>query len=88
MKVHGFSPDALDSIILVQGEMIFTQSGAALRIAKELSGLWPLLYAFIVVPPFLRNVIYDLVSRNRYRLFGKREECMIPTPELRLRFIQ
>lgn len=77
----------LTTIILVQGNQLWTKSDAALRIAKKLSGAWPLLYAFIVVPRFLRNAVYDWIARNRYQWFGKKDECMIPTPELRQRFL-
>lgn len=84
---HHLDPSALYSIILVDGDSVVDRSTAALRIARELSGLWPLLYVFIVVPPFLRNWIYDWISRNRYRWFGKKDECMIPTPDLKARFV-
>lgn len=77
-----------DTIILAEGGKIYQKSTAALRIAKELSGMWPILYyACILVPPFLRNAVYSLVAANRYKWFGKREACMLPTPEQRARFI-
>ena len=78
--------DDLKSIILQQGNELKTKSTAVLTIAKDLSGLWPVLYVFIVVPKFLRDWIYDIVAKNRYRWFGKKDQCMIPTPELRSRF--
>jgi predicted DCC family thiol-disulfide oxidoreductase YuxK len=76
-----------DSILLVQGGRVFTRSGAVLRIARGLRFPWPLLYAFIVVPRPLRDWAYSVVARNRYRWFGKRDSCMMPTPELRSRFL-
>jgi predicted DCC family thiol-disulfide oxidoreductase YuxK len=54
---------------------------------KKMSGGWKLLYGFIVVPKFIRNAVYDWVARNRYKWYGKRNECMIPTPELKERFL-
>ena len=59
-----------DSIVLVRDGRVYTQSGAVLRIARELRGLWPLAYAFIIVPRPLRDWAYRLVARNRYRWFG------------------
>ena len=79
--------DRLDSIVLVEDGRVWTQSTAALRIARRLRFPWPATYAMIVVPPPLRDWIYNLVARNRYRWFGKRETCMVPTPALRARFL-
>jgi predicted DCC family thiol-disulfide oxidoreductase YuxK len=76
-----------DSIVLVEDGRIWTQSSAALRVARRLSFPWPLAYAFVLVPRALRDWVYQVVARNRYRWFGKREVCMVPTPALRARFI-
>lgn len=76
-----------DSFILVENGKVFEQSTAALRVAKKLGGLWPLLYGFIIVPPLIRNAVYRFIARNRYKWFGKRESCWIPTPALRSRFL-
>ena len=81
-------PEALQSIILRHNGKIMKKSTAALTIAKKLSGGWPLLYAFIIIPKFIRAFIYDLIAKNRYRMFGKKNECMIPTPELKHRFVE
>lgn len=78
----------LHSLILVRGNQIFERSDAALEIARQLSGGWPILYIFKILPRFLRDGIYNLIARNRYRLFGKKEECWIPTPELKERFLE
>lgn len=77
----------IDSVILVERGAAYTRSTAALRIAKKLGGAWSLAYAFIVVPRFIRDFAYDLFAKNRYRLFGKKDACGLPTPELRKRFI-
>jgi len=75
------------SFILLEKDTVYTKSSAALRVVKKLSGPWSVLYAFIIVPPFIRNTVYDLVARNRYKWFGKKEACWIPTPELKGLFI-
>lgn len=76
-----------DSIILVDGDSYYTKSSAALSIARHLSGGYPLLYAFIILPRFIRDPLYELIANNRYRWFGKKESCMIPTPELKAKFL-
>lgn len=88
MQREGFSTENLTSFILVENGKAYRRSTAALRVAKQLPGAWPLLYVFILVPPFIRNAVYDFIAANRYRWFGKQEACMVPTPELRSRFIQ
>jgi predicted DCC family thiol-disulfide oxidoreductase YuxK len=81
-------PDPLpDAIVLVDGSRAFTRSTAALRIARRLTFPWLLLYAFIFVPRVIRDAVYDLIAARRYRWFGKRDECMVPTPDLRARFL-
>ncbi len=77
----------VDSFILFHNGKYYIKSSAALHIAKLMGGLWPTLYAGIIIPRFLRDGIYEFVARNRYKWFGKRNECMIPTPELRARFL-
>lgn len=83
----GITPEYLDSILLVEDGQCYRESTAALRIARRLKGAWPLLYGFILVPRPLRDVVYRWIARNRYRWFGKRDTCRIPTPELRARFV-
>jgi predicted DCC family thiol-disulfide oxidoreductase YuxK len=83
----GLPIDQLNTIFLMKDEKLFKKSDAALEIARGLSGLWPVFYLFKIVPTFIRNGIYDLIAKNRYRWFGKQEACMIPTPELKARFI-
>jgi predicted DCC family thiol-disulfide oxidoreductase YuxK len=76
-----------NSVILINNGKVFDRSSAVLNIVKKLSGPLSLLYIFIIVPPFLRNFIYDRIAENRYKWYGKRNECMIPTPDLMSRFI-
>ena len=77
----------VDSIILIEDERAFTHSTAGLRVAKTLGGIWSLGYAFIIVPAFIRDWAYRVFARNRYRLFGRQDACMLPTPDVRERFL-
>ncbi len=77
----------LSSVVLIEGDRHFTKSSAVLRIAKELPGGFPLLHWLMAIPRPIRDAVYDLVARHRYRWFGKRERCMIPPPEERGRFL-
>ncbi|HKY64374.1 MAG TPA: DCC1-like thiol-disulfide oxidoreductase family protein [bacterium] len=76
-----------DSIVLLENEECFATSTAALRIARRLRFPWWLLYAGILIPRFLRDPIYSWIARNRYRWFGKKDSCTLPTPELKGRFL-
>lgn len=87
LKKHNLLDKNIDSIVLIENDKAYIKSTAALRIAKRLGSLYPLAYVFIIVPVFLRNLVYDFVARNRYKWFGKQESCWLPTPELRGRFL-
>ena len=84
---HNIDTTKTDSIILVENNKVYIKSTAALRIARRLKGGYPLLYGFIILPPFFRNWVYDWIAKNRYKWFGKKESCMIPTPELKSKFL-
>jgi predicted DCC family thiol-disulfide oxidoreductase YuxK len=77
----------LDSIVLIEKDRLFTRSAAALRIARRLRFPWPLVYVLIAVPRPVRDRVYDFAARRRYRWFGRRDTCWMPTPELRARFL-
>lgn len=83
---HNISVDD-DSFILIENSRAYTKSTAALRVARKLTGLWKLSYIFIIVPSFIRNLFYRFFARNRYKWFGKRETCMMPTPDIQKRFL-
>ncbi len=89
MIEHGIAvPDGdPTSIIVIEDGRAFDRSSAGLRIARRLSFPWWLAYGSIIVPAFIRNVVYDFIARNRYGWFGKTEFCMVPSPELRARFL-
>lgn len=84
---NGFDPDAQDSIILIEDGRVRYLSTAALMIARRLEGRWPLFYVLIYVPAPVRDLFYRLFARYRYTLFGERNQCMIPTPQIRDRFL-
>jgi predicted DCC family thiol-disulfide oxidoreductase YuxK len=87
LRECGVSSPLPDSMALIEHGIVYTRSAAALRIARRLRFPWRLSYAFILVPPALRDAIYDLIARHRYGWFGRRDACLVPTPELRSRFL-
>ena len=87
LKPFNINHHHLGSFVLLEDGKVYEKSTAALRVAKKLKGLWPLLYAFIVVPRFIRDAVYDFIARNRYKWFGKQESCWVPTPALKSKFL-
>ena len=84
----GVKPPLPDTIILIQDGAVYYRSDAPLRIARGLRFPWPLAYGLVVVPRFIRDRVYDVIAARRYRWFGRREACMVPTPELQRRFLE
>ena len=78
---------SLDSVILIEDGNAYTHSTGALRIARHLDGLWSWAYPLIIVPRPIRDFFYRLFARYRYRMFGRKDECAVPTPEIRERFL-
>jgi predicted DCC family thiol-disulfide oxidoreductase YuxK len=76
-----------DSIILLYNGKYTAKSTAALTILRLMGGGWQLAYAAIIIPAFIRNGIYGIIARNRHKWFGNQQECMVPTPELKKRFL-
>ncbi len=77
-----------DSIILIEpGIAYYTKSSAALKIGKCFGGAWKLLWVFEQLPVSIRDFVYDYIAKNRYKWFGQKNECMIPTPELKSKFL-
>ena len=83
----GLNQNDFDSVVLVDENKFYSKSTAALRIVKEFPSLWKALYVFIVIPVPIRNFFYDLIAKNRYRWFGKKDSCRMPSPELKNKFI-
>ena len=82
-------PDArsLDSVVLIKNNKIYKKSAAALEIVKDLNGFWPVLYIFKILPSFILDTFYNLIAKNRYKIFGRAEVCRIPTPQLKQKFL-
>jgi len=87
LKKHTLYNTPIDSFVLIESNNAYTRSTAALRICRHLDKFYPFLYFFIVIPPPIRNFIYNFIARNRYKWFGKRNECIIPTEELKSKFL-
>ena len=83
----GLDSTKLHSIIALEDGTVYERSDAALKIASHLAQPWPLFGAFRIFPRFFRDWVYDLIAKNRYAMFGKKETCMIPTPEMKARFV-
>jgi predicted DCC family thiol-disulfide oxidoreductase YuxK len=79
--------ESIDSIVLIEDGQAFVHSSAALRLMKGLGGIWSLAYVFAIIPQPIRDYFYKLFAKLRYRLFGKHETCMVPTPEIRAKFL-
>ncbi|WP_340198538.1 thiol-disulfide oxidoreductase DCC family protein [Ascidiimonas sp. W6] len=90
IEERNIDTEKIDSIILVDpGVAYYTRSTAALEIAKEFGGIWILLKPFeYILPEGVRDGIYKLIAKNRYKWFGKKESCMIPTPALKSKFLE
>lgn len=85
---HGLADQPVNYMVLIENGKYYTRSTAALRIAKRLKWPWPLCYGLIIIPSFIRNAVYGVIASNRYKWFGKSESCMLPTPDIRSRFLE
>ena len=83
----GINKNDFDSVVLLDENKFYSKSTAALMIVKEFPSLWKALFVFIIIPAPLRNFLYDLVAKNRYRWFGKKDSCRMPSPELKNKFL-
>ncbi len=86
-KKFNLDPNDLQSFILIYGDKFYRKTTAALRVAKGLGFPYNLAYVFIIIPPFIRNIAYNIIAKYRYKWFGKKESCRIPTPEERAKFL-
>ena len=84
---YDLSHPELSTFILIEKGKAYTKSTAALRVARKMDGLWPLLYIFILVPVPIRNWVYDYIAKKRYAWFGRKKECWIPEEPIKDRFI-
>ncbi len=87
-RQHGLDETALNSFILVENGHVWRESDAALRVCQHLPWPWHWLPVFLLIPRVLRDPVYRFIARNRYRWFGKSDTCMMPSPEMRGRFLE
>ena len=87
LAAHSLDNGKTDSFVLIAGGKAFTESTAALHVARRLGFPWNMLWAFMLVPPFIRNAVYRLIARNRYKWFGKKDQCMVPGEGMRNKFL-
>ena len=85
---HQLSNSRFDSFVYVKKEGIFLKSTAALNLMRDIGGVWTFFYAFIIIPRSIRDFVYDMVAKNRYRWFGKQPSCIIPSAEIKARFLE
>ena len=87
LREHHQPTEKFEAMILIENGMLFRKSSAALWVARRLSSPWAFLSIFLIVPPFLRDIVYDFIARRRYKWFGRQDVCMVPTPELKSLFL-
>ena len=97
LRPFNFPLDELNTIVLFENARpnvvsdgrgkIYLRSRAVLRIAKQLDGIWKIAVVLYIFPSFISDGVYNLVSKYRYKIFGKKDSCLIPTPELKSRFV-
>lgn len=88
LKEYELSTTELSSFVLIYNGKAYRKTTAALQIASILGGAWKMTGVFWILPPFARDWVYNIIAHNRYRWFGKKDSCMIPTPEIRSLFLQ
>lgn len=88
LEQYGVDPEELETFLLVRDGKAYTRSDGAIAVASKFRGLWRLLGLVRILPGPFRDRCYSLFARNRYRLFGRKESCMIPTPDVRARFLE
>lgn len=88
LKKFGLPTDDFHSFVYINGDKCFLRSSAGLHVLKELGGFWKLSYGFIIIPKVIRDFIYNIIAKTRYKIFGKRDNCMIPTADLKHRFLE
>ena len=87
MFVQGLDHQHPETLILIEKNKVFLRSTAALKIARNLKGIWPVFYVFMIIPKPIRDYVYNLVAKHRYSVFGQKKSCMIPEKEYENRFI-
>lgn len=88
LEKNKLSQTQFDTFILIEGDSYSIKSTAILKVFRQLRGLWPALYLFIIIPKVIRDPFYNLVAKNRSRIFGKKDSCMVPDKDISSRFIE
>jgi len=88
LEAYGVPVDDLETVVLLDGEGYHLRSNAVIRVAEHLGGVYALARGFRLVPRFVRDWLYDVVAEHRYRVFGRREQCMVPSPDVEERFLE
>jgi predicted DCC family thiol-disulfide oxidoreductase YuxK len=87
LRRFGIRSDSFHSMLVIHRDRCYERSDAALYIVRHLQRPWSWLYALKIIPRFIRNAVYNLIAQYRYKLFGRQDACMLPTPELKARFV-
>lgn len=87
LKKFGLPQEGFHSMIVIDHDKVYQQSDAVLEIVKHLKKPWSIFFAFKIIPSFIRNGVYQLIAKNRYKFFGRQDQCMIPSPEVKARFV-
>ncbi len=83
----GLNADSTDTVVYFSSDKVFVRSAAVLNLLKDLGGGWILFYSLVIIPSFIRDFFYNIIAKNRYRIFGRRETCMVPSKDIESRFI-
>lgn len=87
LKTFNLPTNDFDTFVLVEGKKYYIKSTAALKVLKKLGGVWSFLYILIIIPRPLRDIVYNLIAKNRYKWFGKKEQCILPAPDIKKKFL-
>ena len=87
LPLHGINEKEIASVVFIENGKLWQNSSAVLCICRHLSGAWKLFYALMIIPAPIRDFIYKMIAKNRYRWFGKRESCMVPDASIKDRFV-
>ncbi|WP_230499889.1 thiol-disulfide oxidoreductase DCC family protein [Sutcliffiella rhizosphaerae] len=87
LQKHGLSTESFDSFYYVHGDEMYSKSTAALKVVRKLDAPWKFLYPLIFLPKPIRDIIYSFIAKNRYKWFGKKDQCMLPSPDIKKRFL-
>lgn len=88
LKKFNLPLNDFDSFILIKDDKYYTKSSAGLKVLKELKSIWKIFYPLIFIPKPIRDFFYNLIAKTRYKIFGKRNTCMVPTPDIQKRFLE